>query len=186
MHQLLRKLICIYVLNLLVLKLILTAQQLVDSLPVRHSLIAGTEQPFLYIHDFKSMVYGDVFFVPLILNAFLFLVEIRLIAGKKIWTIIIVGSCGLAVAFLSHCLGPNHKPDYGFPATGVVSAAGFIHAFYLGFCVQAGLIALILAPIIYRLSKQTFWLGILGLIGYMATIFLDVQNGNFAALHTIP
>ncbi len=158
---------------------ILLAQDTDANLPVRHSLIPGTNQKFLYIQDFWTMTWGDLYGVPLFVNAFVHLVKREII---YLWWAIPIGAV-VTLGFLVMCLGKNHKPDYGFPATGKISLAGKLHLFYFGMGWGAGLVALWSLFVTGDSPLDIIaWVGLAGAGFYLACFGAEFASGNFDQL----
>lgn len=170
------------VVNTLCMVLMLLTQSLDKGLPPRGSLILGTNQKFLYIQDFWTMTYGDLFGVPLIFNAFVHLV-VQDIAN--LWWGLLVALVS-TLAFLKMCLGKNHKPDYGFPNIGKISLAGIMHLFYFGAGMGAAIMCLwgvFVTGSLPWLSPVT-WVFLGGGVLYIGCFVVEMKSGNFDPLET--
>lgn len=155
----------------------LLAQHLNYNLPPRGSLIPGTNQKFLYIQDFYTMTWGDLFAIPLILNAFAHVVVNDL---TYLWIALPIAMV-CAFGFEGVCTNKDHKPDYGFPKTGETSFAGILHLFYFGFGMSASIMCL---WNIYKgnLTGNVLWVAVGGAVLYIITFIADAFCGNFDPL----
>jgi len=163
--------------NTLFCAITIFAQDMERNLPVRHSLIPGTRQKFLYLQDFWTMTLGDWIAIPLIFNAFVHL-AVKDISNFWWSTPFMVIS---ATAFFKMCMGKNHKPDYGFPDIGIISTAGILHLFYFGVAVGGSVIC-IWNLCIGELSGPVMWTALAGAIFYIGCFVLEVRSGNFDPL----
>ena len=153
------------------------AQNASKSLPLRGSLIPGTCQKFLHLQDFYTMVWGDLFGVPLIAAVFFRLVTTGQVTAWQ-W----VAFWGLAIVspaiFLKMCLAENHKPDWGFPEAGKISLGGILHLPYFGAGIaMAALCLWHLAT--GNLYGTTLWVGLTGGGIYLSCFAADIISGNF-------
>ena len=101
------------------------AQVMDHKLPPRHSIIPGTDQKFLYMQDLWRTGLADLIGVTLIYTAFFHLVwngKLNVLHWSAFALLAIISSS----IFLWICLGENHKPDVGFPTTGVISMNGLL------------------------------------------------------------
>ncbi len=157
------------------------AQELDKSLPPRRSLIPGTRQPFLYMWDWYTILYGDTIAVPLIVNAYMHLVAYGHISAVQS-TISALLAMILTVVGIVSCLGPNHKPDQGFPEVGRISAHGLIHMPYFGAGWSMGAVALCHWLFLGHLSGPVLWLGLFGGVLYLFLLAMEFKSGNFDPL----
>jgi len=172
--------VAVCVANTLYTGILYVAQVLDKNLPARHSIIPGTNQKFLHMQDLYRTVCGDLFGVPLIINAFVHLVARD--AANFWWGLIfaLIGS----VIFLMICLKKDHKPDLGFPKTGKISLNGMLHLPYFGIGIGASIICLwnLFTGYLYGpVMLIAFMGGVFYLICYVA----EIKSGNFALLKKI-
>lgn len=156
--------------------------QIADTdLPTRHSIIPGTNQKFIYMEDFYTFIWGDMFGVPLIINAFVHLVNKDI---SNLWwglPIMLVS----ALLFLKMCLGKDHKPDFGFPDIGKISLAGILHLFYFGIAIGASVMC-IWNLCTGKLTGTTLWVALGGGVFYTGCFILEIKSGNFDPLKRVP
>ena len=126
------------------------------------------------------MTWGDAVGVPPIINAFVHLAGIDVL---NLWLGFSIMALS-AAAFAVMCLGSNHKPDYGFPDTGKISFAGFLHLFYFGFGTGAALLCL-LALIRGELEGPVMWTALSGGTFYAGCFILEIASGNFDRLKKV-
>ncbi|MSU54392.1 MAG: hypothetical protein EXS48_00940 [Candidatus Staskawiczbacteria bacterium] len=168
-----------WIVNAICMGAMCLAQQMDKSLPLRHSIIPGTNQKFLYMRDWCAF-WSDFLAVPLIINAFVHLV---IKDQKNLWwglPIMVIS----ALVFLKMCLGENHKPDQGFPSAGVVGLNGWAHLPYFGFCIAAAAIC-IWNLITSDLRGPVMWVGLIGGAFYIGCFIGDIKTGNFDSLKSI-
>lgn len=166
--------------NTLYVGAVMMAQALDKSLPARHSIISGTNQKFLYVQDFWTMTYGDLFGIPLITNAFVHLAVRD--AANLLWLLLVAALS--AAIFAKICLGKSHKPDYGFPQTGKISFAGILHLFYFGMGIGA-VVACLWSLFEGRLTGLVLWLAVLGAAAYAVCFAAELRSGNLDPLKRI-
>lgn len=172
--------VLVMIANILCMGVMLLTQSLDKSLPLRNSIIPGTNQRFLYIQDFWTMTWGDGIGVLLIANAFVHLV-IKDITNLW-WSLPIIVVSGLG--FLDMCLGKGHKPDYGFPDIGKVSSAGILHLLYFGVGVAASVMC-VWNLITGDLRGPVMWVAFAGGVFYIGCFILEVRSGNLDPLKKI-
>lgn len=160
------------------------AQQLDKSLPSRHSLILGTRQKFLYMQDFYAL-WGDIFAVPLILNAFAHLVFNGCISFWQ-WIAFALVAAADAYNFRKICLKSNHKPDLGCPEIGKMSCNGLLHLPYHGVCIAASLLVMLHAVANIKHFAAIYWIALTGGAIYIASVWADKRAGNFDPLKLEP
>lgn len=147
------------------------------KIPARHSLIDGTIQRFLYLGDFWTMSIGDLWGLPFVGAAAVSLAYDGHISISLLFIAIAVAIPGtMWFGFL--CLQPNHKPDWGYPAPGKISACGIIHLIYLTFYVGAAVMT-VWSTFSGQLRGLPMWLAWVGGLFYIGTFFADLLNGNF-------
>lgn len=151
-----------------------------DILAPRHSIIVGTSHKFLYMQDFWTMTLGDLFGVPLILNAFVHL-AVNGNIGLWQWLAFAVIVPVDATLFYRMCTSKNHKPDMGYPDAGQVSITGLAHLPYHGICVAAALFAAGHA-FAGNVTGSVLGLALLGVAVYIFSFAADVVSGNFDPL----
>lgn len=102
------------------------------------TLVPGTKQIFLTITGFATMTWGDLIGVNLVWASYL-LQQWQLGWSFSWWALTI----SVTITSLFHwlCLGPNHKPDTGYPEAGVVSIHGRIHLGLMGLSYFVGISA---------------------------------------------
>jgi len=173
----------VVVANLVCFGAMFVAQQIDKSLPLRHSLIPGTKQKFLYMQDWYTMAYGDIVAVPLIVNAFVHLAIAGYI-GIVQWIMAIALAIVLTIVGIKSCLGPDHKPDQGFPVAGKISLQGAIHMPYFGIGWSMGVISL--GHVFFgHVTGPVLWLGIFGGVFYLICLVAEFKSGNFDPLKRI-
>ncbi len=157
-------------------------QQMDRSLPPRRSLIPGTHQAFIYMEDFHTMLWGDVIAVPLIITGFIHVAVQGLPLAE--WLILFGIAIVDALGFLLICLGPNHKPDQGFPQAGKVSWNGLLHLPYHGFGVAMSILA-IWHACWGELNGVPLHVALVGGAIYIISFIADIRAGNFDPLKRI-
>ncbi len=131
-------LVTVMVVNDLWVGTMILAQVFDKSLLPRHSLVPGTGEKVLHIVDFQTMTWGDLFGVPLIVNAFVHL-AMQDIANLW-WALPIIVVSG--VAFAKACLGKYNTPNYGPPNFKNWSPSDMLHAVYFGTGIGATVVCL--------------------------------------------
>jgi hypothetical protein len=173
----------VVVVNSLYIGFMFLLQELDGNLPPRHSLIPGTRQKFLYVQDFHSYTWGDLFGIPLIFNAFAHLIlngEISDVQRFIFMTVVIIDGLG----FMYMCLGKNHKPDQGYPEIGKVSAHGISRPPYHGIG-EAMSLLVIWHIFVGSLRGPVMWVALAGGVIYIASFICDILAGNFESLKRI-
>jgi hypothetical protein len=152
----------------------------------RSGRIPARSPKFFYLWDFHSSGWGDLVGVTLI-NVGVSSVIAQTWNPEK-W-LYIVGACifGLTVtaAFQYSCTRPSHKPDWGYPAEGITSVGGWFHLSYFGFQYIFGFFGLLLViHTVFNGGLESilfpFLIGIIGVVIFYISIFLDFKQGNFA------
>lgn len=129
------------------------------------------------MQDFYTMTWGDLIGLALIFNAFAHLV----VAGRvNLWVAAAIAVAG-GLLFMAMCLSGSHKPDYGYPAVGAISLAGYLHLVYFGVGLSAGLMCA-WAIVTGDLRGPVMWVAIAGGALYLGTFVLDITSGNFEPL----
>lgn len=170
----------VFAVNLFWITLMFAAQQLDKSLPLRHSLIPGTKQKFLYMQDWYTCTWGDMFALPFILSAFAHL-AINGYIGLYQWILFGILVAILSVGFLVMCLGKDHKPDQGYPEVGKVSWQGILHLPHFGVAVAMSLL-IIWHLILGHVTGLVLYLTLAGAVAWFYTFYLDAKTGNFDPL----
>ncbi len=176
-------LVVVFLLNTLYVALIFLAQQVDKSLPPRHSIIPGTNQKFLYMQDFYTMTWGDLIGLSFIGNAFVHLVVYGQV-GVWHWLVFAVLAVVFAVVYLVMWLGPNHKPDIGFPKAGKIGLQGIVHQPYFGFYMALSVLC-IWFIFTGSLNGVVLYVGLVGALFYLVCHEADKLTGNFDALKPI-
>lgn len=153
------------------------------KIPARRSIIPGTRQQFLYLQDFRVMVWGDWICLAVTGIAFWYLVLSQNITPLS-WVAYIAIAIIDAIAFTLMCLVKTHKPDYGFPEVGKTSIAGYLHSGYHG-CNVAGIILSVWHFLIGNLHGWPMWCLFIGGGAYLVAFYLDIRTGNFAKVEYI-
>lgn len=153
------------------------------NLPLRHSIIPGTQQKFLYVQDFYSCTWGDLIAIPLVVNAFVWLTMHGFVRSWQ-WLIFAIIAVADGSGFLMMCLGDVHKPDQGFPEIGKVSWHGLSHLPYHGVGVAMSVLV-IWHTINGNLRGPVMYVALLGGVLYLVTFAADVVSGNFDPLKRI-
>lgn len=177
--------------NFLCMAIMAVAQEL-DHLPPRHSVIPGTNQRFIYMQDFWSMIYGDIIAIPLIANAFMHVAAAGLVSDTE-WLVLLVIATVDASGFYLLCVHPNHKPDQGYPEPGKIGWNGIAHLPYHGVGMAMSLLAIfhifhidgvisVLHIFSGDLNGWPLYVGLVGGVIYVAFFILDIRAGNFASL----
>lgn len=148
------------------------------------SVIPGTTQRFLYMQDFATNSWGDLFGLSLVQVGFIHLClarHVTLVYWIELGFIAILSM----YLFRHMCLGSQHKPDSGFPKTGEISSSGMWHLPYFG--INAGIAVVDTTMILTGpLRGPVMWLSLAGGAIYIAAIIYDVARGNFAQLQLQP
>ena len=174
---------CVVVVNTLYILAMFVAQECDWSLPPHYTFIPGTNQRFLGLQNFHTMTWGDLLGIPLIVNAFVHLAVNGLISPWQ-WLVFLVIAIVDAWGFRKMCVGPNHKPDMGFPETGKVSWIGFIHLPYHGVGVAMSVLA-IWHIITGDLRGPVLYVALAGGVIYIASFVADIRAGNFDPLRRV-
>ena len=82
------------------------------------------------------------------------------------------------IGFFLMCIGPNHKPDWGYPKISKVSLGGLSHLPYFG-AMTAISIMCFYHIIIGNLRGPLMWVALTGGIIYAASFITDLKVGNF-------
>jgi len=147
----------------------------------KHNPKVPTES-FLYIQDFHTGLWGDLIGLSLINVAFAVMMA-RTKASLRVLIIPIVAGISITTLFHRACMDLFHKPDHGYPASGVVSLSGRAHLVY--FAGQIVVVTHVLKLFGSRkTSKTTATIGFLGACIYIFAFILDVKSGRFASLKT--
>lgn len=152
------------------------------KMPKRHSIIAGTNQRFLYMTDWH-VLWGDYFSLSLIHMIFLDLVWNEKISPLQ-WQILGTVAVADLIIFLCLCLLPSHKSDQGYPAPGKISLNGLLHLPYHGYFV--GVTALVFWHL--ALGNLEWWPILtfsVGVLSYAFCFAEDLRIGNFDKIKTI-
>jgi len=173
----------VMVVNALAMGAIYLVAQLDKSLPPWNSKIPGTNQKFLAPWGFWTMTYGDLLAIPLVFNAFTYLVEADV---DNLWWGLVIGVIS-GVGFTAKCLGKNHKPDYGFPEVGKISVAGLMHSVYFGAGAGASVMCLWHLFVTGNLPWESpvTWVALTAIPLYVPCVILDFTSGNFDQLKKI-
>ena len=176
--------VSVVIANFLCIGVMLLAQALDKSLPTRNSIIPGTNQKFLYIQDFWTMVYGDMFGVSLITTAFVHL-AVNEYVNLWQWITLVTITVVSAIGFMKMCLGKDHKPDYGFPEIGKISTAGVLHLPYFGVGIAVSAVTTwnLVAANLWK--EPTMWVGLAGGAWYITCFILEIKSGNFDPLKRV-
>ncbi len=173
----------VFLANLAWIAVMFVAQELDNSLPVRNSLIPGTNQKFLYMQDFWTMTWGDLVGVALIDTAFVHL-AVHGCLGVWHWCVFAAAVVVLGLWFANMCMGQGHKPDMGFPDIGKISWLGILHLPYFGSGVAAGAFCLwfiftgdLRGPVLY--------VGLGGGALYALCFVAEIRSGNFDPLKRV-
>lgn len=173
----------VFIVNSVWIGAMFVAQELDLSLPPWRTKIPGTNQKFLHIQDFWTMTLGDNIGVPLINTAFAHLAAYGYL-GAWHWVAFGVLVIAFMVQFAKMCMGPNHKPDMGFPAAGKISWVGIIHLPYYGtgmaagaFCVWFIWTEVLRGPVLY--------VGLAGAVVYTLSFIAEIKSGNFDPLKRV-
>lgn len=113
-------------------------------IPPRGTLISGTNQQFLHAQELLVMVWGDLVGLSAVWAASIKATLKWWGRDHTLWFVTASALIGLIAGFFFHhmCLQPNHKPDYGFPRSGVASRAGIVHSIFLGLSFAIGCMGL--------------------------------------------
>jgi hypothetical protein len=152
------------------------AQQLDKSLPERHSIIPGTNQKFLHMQDFWTMVWGDIVGVSFIWGAFLHLAIYRF--EFRHWIVFTALAVLFMAGFAVMCFGKNHKPDMGYPDIGKISWNGILYLPYFG----AGASAAVFCVWLVAIPGLILIIFLSGAVFYLVCFYLETQSGNFEPL----
>ncbi|MEK7541147.1 MAG: hypothetical protein AAB529_02860 [Patescibacteria group bacterium] len=176
-------LLVVVLVNSLWMAAMFATQQLDKSLPPRNSVIPGTNQKFLYFQDFWTMTWGDAIGVALINTAFVHL-AVNGCLGVGHWLVFATLVIAFSLGFAKMCMGQNHKPDMGFPATGEISPIGILHLPYFGFGMVAGAFCI---SFVFTgdLRGPVFYVGFGGAAFYALCFVAEVKSGNFDPLKII-
>jgi len=147
------------------------------NMPPRGSIIPGTNQKFMYMQDWFTCTWGDMFALPLVLNAFVTLAVNGRIAAWE-WILSAMLAVILGVGFLLMCLGKDHKPDQGYPEIGVVSLQGILHLPHFGVAV-AMVVVCVGHAIFGGLRGPVLYTAIVGGVLWVVTFVLDAVTGHF-------
>ena len=173
----------VFAVNLAYIGVMHLAQVLDKSLPRRHSIISGTHQKFLYMPDFWTTTYGDMFGVSLITNAFVHLAVSGHIDYWQ-WIAFVVIAIASALIFVVMCFGKEHKPDAVFPNIGKISWNGIMHLPYFGTGIAVTIMC-IWHLFTGNLRGLVMWIGLAGGALYIACYITDIKSGNFDTLKKI-
>lgn len=155
-----------------------------ELMPVRGSIIPGTNQKFLYWQDFYCQRYGTVG-IMLIWIGFMHLVRFQYLSFWEIVVYIAIALCD-AIGFTYMILRKkNHKPDYGFPEAGQVSKSGIIHSIYHGLTISAVVMLMYHSTFIATSISLPPILALHGIILYIIIILQDIKAGHFALLKPV-
>ena len=150
------------------------------KLPVRHSIIPGTNQKFLYWQDFYTQIYGDFFGLVWIMNAFVHLAA----AGRILyisWIAVLVISIAVSVKAFRMFTSKDHKPDWGYPKAGAISLGGMSHLPYLG--LNIGMIFILIIKIFTGdLTGILLWTSLAGGVIWISSFVADMKTGHFDPL----
>jgi hypothetical protein len=159
-------------------------QTIDKSLPPRHSLIPGTNQKFLYMEDFYVLMAGDLFGLPLVMNAFLHLVLGGYIKFTELIVLAVIAVLA-GIFFALMCLGEKHKPDMGYPKIGKISPHGVSHLPYFGVYVAASASCL-WHMYCGEIGNQIIGIAFFGVGIYVSCFYGDIKAGHFEPLKLIP
>lgn len=158
-------------------------------IPPRGSRIKGSLQKFLHVQDFATMTWGDLIGLSLVWATSMMMVFVQANWSRPsaFWITVIGVVVALVAGFGFHtmCLGPNHKPDYGFPSAGVASPAGKAHSVFFGLSFGVGVMGLLFFIIQYdrtsfMIKTPLLWVWGLGLAVWCAAGLRDIMTGRFA------
>jgi len=139
--------------------------------------IPGTDQRFLGWNDFHTQTWGDLVGLALILVGFAHLINNGLITKDQLLVMILLTGVAM-IGFFLMCIGPNHKPDWGYPEIGKISLGGLSHLPYFG-AMTAIAIMCVYHIIIGNLRGPLMWIALAGGAIYIASFITDLKAGNF-------
>ena len=151
-----------------------------ELMPVRGSIIQGTDQKFMYWQDYYCQRYGSWGIVLIWIGFAHFAFFYPFSWSEWIAYIMLAVTDGVCLTVL--CLRPVHKPDYGFPEPQKISKAGVIHSIYHGLTVAA-IALMIVRGLLLEEWRNIFFVFLgLGIAFYFFTIRKDCKAGHFSFL----
>lgn len=135
---------------------------------------------FLYVQDFYTNgPFGDLIGVTCMVIATAISVYHN---GLSIIMLALVPLIILALIwFYEMCIGPNHKPDWGFPKPGAISWGGKVHMVFAGvqgMIIGGGVISFSLGQI----TVLPLILFVVGALVWGVGFIADVKTGRFTSI----
>ena len=174
-------LIFVYVVNSAWIGAMYLAQYLDKRIPKRGSIISGTNQTYIHMQDWHTILWGDTIALPLVMNAFA-QVAINGSVSVRQWVFLIIASNSICTIFFQFAiLRPTHRPTYVVYDIGKVSWPGLVHMPYFSIYLAISMLV-VWNTITGNVQGMTMYLGGIGGVVYSASWIIDTIRGNFAPL----